>query len=78
MPRVVRKGVTLWPFFAFIGMEASVGSRVSGGMRGRQMEMFEQHLGQPRAVGHWAQFNLFSCARRKMSALGIRRCQVVT
>lgn len=63
-----------------------MGSGVSGGMRemvpvqllGRQMEMSEQHLGQPRAAGHWVQFNLFSRARRRMSALGIRRCQVVT
>ena len=52
--------------------------RVPVQVLGRQMEMFEQHLGQPHAVGHWVQFNLFSCARRKMSALGIRRCQVVT
>lgn len=71
MPRVVSKGVTPWPVFAFIGIEASVGSGVSGGMRapvqflGMQKERFEQHLGQRHVVGHWVQFNLFSCARRK-------------
>lgn len=71
MPTVVSKGATPGLFFAFIGIETCAGSGVSGGMRvpvqllGRQKERFEQQLGQRHAVGHWVQFNLFGCARRK-------------